>query len=74
MIGDIILSKELVKLNIFKAEPPLLPLVGVICGDGYIASASIKPGINNFVFIAREWDRGPSSYVSSDAPWFQALL
>lgn len=74
VVWDVILSKELIKLDIIWVAPPLLPLAGIVCGDGCITNASIKPSVDNFVFIARERDRSSPLHVSGNASWFQALL
>jgi len=50
MIDDVVLPNKLIKLNI-RVSPPFLPLVGVLGCDGYITNASIKPRVNDLLFV-----------------------
>ena len=72
--GDVILPHELVKLDILRVLPPLLPLLGVSGSDGDIADWSVKPHIEDLVLHVLEWHWGSPLQVTGDAAGLQALL
>lgn len=74
MKDDVILSDELVQLDVFGIAPPLFPLVSVACRDGDIANAGVKPRINDLLLVTRQRDFGSPSHVPRDTAWFQAFL
>ena len=73
MEDNVILAEELVELDV-GVVPPLLPLVSVAGSNGDVANASVEPGVDNLLFVARERDWGSPLHVSRNASTIQTLL
>ncbi|KAI5297226.1 hypothetical protein KEM55_004994, partial [Ascosphaera atra] len=71
---NVILAQELIKLNILRVPPPLLPFRGIVGGDGWITDTGFKPHVEDFVIEALERNRHTPLHITGNAAILQALL
>lgn len=71
---DIILTHELVKLNVLLVLPPLFPLVSVASCDGDVTNWRVKPNVENLVLKFLNWDSSSPFEITSDAATEETLL
>ena len=74
MERDIILTHELVKLNVLLVLPPLFPLVSVASCDGDITDWRVKPNVEDLVLKFLYRDSSSPFEITSDATTEQTLL
>ena len=70
----VVFAKELVQLDLFGVEPPLLPLRGVVGCDGWIANTSFEPDIQNLLLKPRQRYWYSPLQISRNASIFQSRL
>ena len=58
---DVILSHELVQTNVVWIEPPLFPLVGIVCGYTRVTNAGIKLNKPSSINLADGLDKATST-------------
>lgn len=73
MEGDVVLTHELVKLNVFGVLPPLFIFISPGSCYGDIANRSIEPHIEHFVFVLFQWNWYTPFEVSGDASALESL-
>jgi hypothetical protein len=66
----VILSDELIQLNIIGVPPPFLPLVSVAGGDRDIPNTGIEPGIYDLLLVIWQRNLRTPLHVPGNAPWF----
>ncbi|KAI3479573.1 hypothetical protein L1887_58385 [Cichorium endivia] len=54
--AHVVLAHELVELDVVRVLPPLLPLVGVVCGDARVADGRVEPHVQHLVLHALDGD------------------
>ncbi len=73
--GYVIFAHELVKLDVLRVLPPLLPVFLCIAGsNGQVADGGIEPHIEDLVGILLQWDGCAPFEVTGDASTLQTLL
>ena len=68
MERGIVLADELVQLDFLGVLPPLLPLIGIACRNGWVSDASIEPNVEDLVLITWKRNRHAPFQIARDAP------
>jgi hypothetical protein len=78
MEGGIVLSHELIELNIFVVLPPFPVIIilsaEIVSSNGNIANWCIEPNIEDFFFEPFLWDWASPHEVTSDAPCYESTV
>ena len=74
MERDIVLTHELVELDVLLVLPPLFPLVSVGSCDGDVTNWRVKPNVENLVLKFLKRDSSSPFEITSDATTKETLL
>jgi len=72
MEWNVVLSNELIQLNVVRVLPPFFPIINEVSCDRRIPNWCIKPDIKDFIFPTCNWDRSSPFQISCDASFFKA--